>query len=69
MNFLKTTGLIQYIGYFLIYLIVINLIGVLFMYIDKKKAKYGRWRIQERTLILIRIARWFNRVYDRNVFV
>lgn len=53
MNFLKTAGLIQYTGYFIIYLIVINLIGILAMYLDKKKAKYGRWRIPEKTLILI----------------
>lgn len=53
MNFLKITGLIEYMAYFMIYLLVINLIGVLIMYIDKKKAKYGRWRIPEKTLILI----------------
>lgn len=53
MNFLKTAELIQYTGYFIIYLIVINLIGVFIMYIDKKRAKYGRWRIPEKTLILI----------------
>lgn len=53
MNFLTQTGLIQYTGYFIIYLIAINLIGVLIMYLDKRKAKYGRWRIPEKTLILI----------------
>ena len=53
MNFLIAAGLMQYIGYFIIYLIAINLIGVLIMYIDKRKAKYGRWRIPEKTLIII----------------
>ena len=53
MKLLISLGLNQYIGYFIIYLIVINLIGVLIMYIDKRKAKYGRWRILEKTLILI----------------
>ena len=37
----------------LIYLIVINLFGILIMYIDKKKAKWGRWRIRENTLFLV----------------
>ena len=37
----------------LIYIVVINLIGFLIMFIDKKKAKYGKWRIQERTIFLI----------------
>lgn len=36
-----------------IYLICINLIGFLAMFIDKKKAENGSWRIQERTLITI----------------
>lgn len=35
-----------------IYLLVINFIGFLSMWIDKKKAKYGRWRIPENTLFL-----------------
>ena len=38
-----------------IYLIIINLIGFLSMLIDKKKAKYGRWRIPENTLFLYAI--------------
>lgn len=67
MNFLKTAGLIKYIAYFIIYLIAINLIGILIMYIDKRKAKYGRWRIPEKTLILIRTVRGFNWLYDWNV--
>ena len=35
-----------------IYLLVINLIAFLSMLIDKKKAKWGRWRIPENTLFL-----------------
>ena len=53
MNLLKSAGLTNYIFYFVIYLIVINLIGVLIMYIDKRKAMYGRWRIPEKTLIIV----------------
>lgn len=37
----------------LIYLLVINAIGFLAMWIDKRKAKKGRWRIQEKTLFMI----------------
>ena len=37
----------------LIYLIVINLIAFLAMYIDKKRAKWGKWRIKESTLFLL----------------
>lgn len=39
----------------IIYLIVINLIAFLSMFIDKKKAKWGRWRIPENTLFLYAI--------------
>ena len=34
----------------LIYIIGINLILFLAMYIDKKRAKWGKWRIKETTL-------------------
>lgn len=37
----------------IIYLLVINLIGFFIMWLDKRKAKYGRWRIPENTLFLI----------------
>ena len=37
----------------IIYFLVINIIGFLIMFIDKRKAKYGKWRIQEKTLFLI----------------
>ena len=39
--------------YFIIYLIIINLIAFLAMYIDKRKAKYGKWRIPEQTLFIL----------------
>lgn len=38
-----------------IYIIIINLIGFLSMLIDKKKAKWGKWRISENTLFLYAI--------------
>ena len=37
----------------IIYLIIINLIGFSAMYIDKQKAKKGKWRIPEKTLFII----------------
>ena len=37
----------------IIYFIVINLFGFLIMYIDKQKAKKGKWRIPEKTLFII----------------
>lgn len=39
----------------IIYLIVINLMAFLSMFIDKKKAKWGSWRIPENTLFLYAI--------------
>ena len=71
MNFLNTTGLIKYINPLnvIIYFIIINLIGFTLMYIDKKRAKYGRWRIPEKTLIIVRNIRWFYWLYDRNVYI
>ena len=38
---------------FIIYLVVINIIGFLIMFIDKQKAKKGAWRIPEKTLFII----------------
>ncbi len=43
------------IWYFVIYLIIINLIAFLTMYIDKRKAKYGKWRIPEQTLFILAV--------------
>lgn len=55
MKFLNQTGLIQYLTPInvIIYLLIINLLGLLIMYIDKKKAKYGKWRISEKTLLIV----------------
>jgi len=55
MNFLNQTGLIEYLTpiNIIIYLLVINLIGLLIMYIDKRRAKYGSWRIPEKTLLIV----------------
>lgn len=36
----------------IIYLIAINIITFLAMWLDKRKAKKGRWRIPENTLLL-----------------
>ena len=41
--------------YFLIYLLIINLIGFFAMFLDKQKAKRGKWRISEKTLFLFAI--------------
>ena len=55
MKFLSQSGLIVYLTplNIIIYLLIVNLIGILIMYIDKKKAKYGRWRIPEKTLLIV----------------
>ena len=37
----------------IIYLIIINLIGFFAMFIDKRKAQKGEWRISEKTLLTI----------------
>lgn len=37
----------------LIYLAIINLIGFFVMWLDKQKAKQGKWRISEQTLFII----------------
>ena len=41
--------------YFLIYLAIVNLIGLVIMKIDKEKAKRGRFRISEKTLFVTAI--------------
>lgn len=55
MKLLQKTGIIVYLTplNIIIYLLIINLIGLLVMYIDKKKAKYGKWRISEKTLLIV----------------
>ena len=37
----------------LIYLVIINILGFFIMWIDKRKAVKGRWRISEKTLFII----------------
>lgn len=39
-----------------IYLILINFIAFLSMYIDKKKAIKGKWRIKESTLLILALV-------------
>ena len=39
--------------YFIIYLILINIIAFLTTFLDKRKAKYGKWRIPEQTLLIL----------------
>ena len=41
------------IKHIIIYLVIINIIGFLAMFIDKQKAKRGSWRIPEKTLIIL----------------
>ena len=41
--------------YILIYLGVINLIGFFAMFLDKQKAKRGKWRIPEKTLFWLAV--------------
>lgn len=40
---------------FIIYLIIINIITFLAMWIDKNKAKKGKWRISESSLFILAI--------------
>ena len=55
MEFLKETGLITYLTpmNIILYLLGINLFGILIMYIDKRKAQKGTWRIPEKTLLIV----------------
>ena len=39
--------------YFILYLIIINLIAFIAMYLDKRKARYGKWRIPEQSLFIL----------------
>ena len=39
----------------IIYFLIINIIGFLAMFIDKRKAQKGAWRIPEKTLFLIAV--------------
>ena len=37
----------------LIYLLIINIIGFYMMWSDKRRAKWGKWRIPEQTLFVV----------------
>ncbi len=37
----------------LIYLVIVNILGFLIMFIDKRKAKRDAWRIPEKTLFIV----------------
>ena len=41
------------VKYFIIYLIIINAISFIAMYLDKRKARYGKWRIPEQSLFIL----------------
>lgn len=41
--------------YFLIYLAVMNVLGLIIMGIDKTRAKKEKWRVPEKTLFLISV--------------
>ena len=49
-NFMENIFTVQNI---IIYFVIINILGFLIMYIDKQKAKKGKWRIPEKTLFII----------------
>lgn len=53
----------------MIYLISINLIGFILMFIDKRKAISNKWRIKENTLLLISlIGGCFGILLGMNIF-
>ncbi len=52
----------------IIYFVVINIIGFLIMFIDKRKAKKGAWRIPEKTIFIITALGGRNRDYSWNVY-
>jgi Predicted membrane protein len=43
----------MYLKWLAAYLIIINLCGILSMYMDKRRARNHQWRIPEKTLFLI----------------
>ena len=51
-----------------IYFIIINLIGFFIMWIDKRKAIKGAWRIPEKTIFIITALRRRNWYNSRNVY-
>ena len=52
----------------LIYFIIINLIGFFIMWLDKRKAIKGAWRIPEKTIFIITALRRWNWHNSRNVY-
>ena len=52
-GFMQDIGSMFSIKNIIIYFILINIIGFFAMYIDKQKAKKGKWRIPEKTLFII----------------
>ena len=55
------------IKYILIYVLVINLIGFVAMWWDKRQAQKGGWRTPEKTLFMITFLRWWSWYYFWNV--
>lgn len=53
----------------ILYFLIINIVGFLIMWLDKYKAKAGRWRIPEKTLFIITAMRWRNRNNCRDVCI
>ena len=51
-----------------IYFIIINLIGFFIMWLDKRKAIKGEWRIPEKTIFIITALRRWNWDNSRNVY-
>ena len=37
----------------IIYLVIINIVGFYMMWSDKRRAKWGKWRIPEQTLFIV----------------
>lgn len=46
-------GLIIIYKFILLYFILLNILGLVSMYIDKSRSKRSQWRIKESTLILV----------------
>ncbi len=52
--------------YITLYLVIMNLITFFVMYLDKRKAKKGKWRIKESTLFILAALRRSDRRNDWN---
>ena len=55
------------IKYILLYFLIINFIGFVAMWWDKRQAKKGGWRTPEKTLFMITFLRWWLWNYFWNV--